>query len=319
MMTDFFSDVQGKQLAKKLRENQEYIPLLKEAAEEISKLDVSDRDFLSNEAYADPESKTFPIHTPEHAILSSLYMQGEPVDEMTKIACEENLAFFGLDIKIKECEDVVEKTASELDALDFVLPHKAKLPIVDLNTYVKSASVFMDSLPSLTFKDKVIGSTQLVKKASELNIESDPLFEKMALKNTIDRNLINMYLDDQFVKTASESYLDIKKTISSLPDRSLENSSIVIKLANAIDEANSGETTDEFFEIFSKTASEKMDEVDGYSINFDNLDMEKLASVIGQEELEHLKSSDGDLGTEVRTYFSSLEEDEQKVIAQNLE
>jgi len=87
---------------------------------EVGTVELQDKSGLTDNAFAWPEEKLYPIYTKEAALLSSVYMEGVEVPAFVVENCIGACAAFGVDVEI----GTMEKTAEEesLAASDFVLP-----------------------------------------------------------------------------------------------------------------------------------------------------------------------------------------------------
>ena len=127
--------------------------------------------------FADPVDKKFPIHTPDHAAVSAVYLykQASQADDDTLQRTADALHEFGLDDLIPLLDGEIEmvKTAAEHD---FLLPSKMKFPVVDEVSLEKTASVVKQHLNVMPVEDRVEIATNLVKVASEFgkNVEELP-------------------------------------------------------------------------------------------------------------------------------------------------
>ena len=128
------------------------------------------------DVFADPVNKKFPVHTPDHAAVSAIYLykQASQADDDTLQRTADALHEFGLDELIPLLDGEIEmvKTAAEHD---FLLPSKMKFPVVDEASLEKTASTVKQYLNVMPVEDRVEVATNLVKVASELGKDKDEL------------------------------------------------------------------------------------------------------------------------------------------------
>ncbi len=186
---------------------------ISERLEKVASVDISSREELSKEAFAWPEEKLFPIYTPEHAMLSSVYLEGnDDVPGFVKEACEEACALFGIDVSIGG----LEKRASEstLGPSDFLLPAAMKLPVVDSDTFAMSRSVLEKTAETLPVDDMVSAYSILIKKASELGLSVSDRERVLGLDGHIVTKVAADEIMDRFLETGDEGYMKVAELLT---------------------------------------------------------------------------------------------------------
>ena len=232
MPIDYQKDKDKRIFRAKLLKYPSFLPLIKEAS--VDSGPIEDVDILTSEAFADPETKSYPIHTRIDAITSSLYMQGEEIPVHIKTACQNMLDAYGIAIQFEEPEEIEKTASAELEEDDFALPHRGKLPIVDKDSLVKSLDIFMSNTNRLSYSDRVIGSTQFIKKASELGIEPDGVLKSMALDGYIDIPVAVKVLFERELTTGDSRYEKVASALSGFEQDVVYDRGNVIQLMSTL-------------------------------------------------------------------------------------
>ena len=182
--------------------------------EKVASINVEDRTDLTKEAFAWPDEKLFPIYTPAHALVSSVYLEGnDDVPVFVKEACEEACALFGMDVEIGGLEKVASEP-EQLSAEDFLLPESRKLPVVDMETFIASKNVLEKVASDLDVRDIVVSHRQLVKKASEVGADVSDREKALGLYGHIDGIAAKSLLHDRYLHTGDNEYVKIAEDIS---------------------------------------------------------------------------------------------------------
>ncbi|MDF1879650.1 hypothetical protein JHD46_08375 [Sulfurimonas sp. SAG-AH-194-C20] len=229
---------------------------------------------LIKEAFADQEKRIFPIHTPADASTSALFIsvQKENIDDLVKIACQEALDEFGIDFTVFskiEVEEGLSKTA-EINSLGsevFLLPSIKKLPVIDRDTLLKSASVFFNNIDSLSIKDKIVGARRLDKFASDFSVSKDeisPIQEQLMMRSPSNLSKLAVYIGDrkELMLEAESDTSECDSLLQKIALKRLENgtdisydsdfgTSIVSELMMLDKNAGIGEHTFPIMEVFN--------------------------------------------------------------------
>jgi hypothetical protein len=244
--------------------------------EKVASLPIDDRNDLTKEAFAWPEEKLFPIYSPAHALVSSVYLEGnDDVPGFVKEACEEACALFGMDVQIGS----LEKTATEpeqLDASDFLLPAQRKLPVVDKDTFRMSASALEKVASDLSPDDLVVANRQLVKKASEFGSEVSDYNLSLGLYGTVDTASARSILFDRKLSTGDNRYEKIASDMTGNTIYSVEKvASLVFDVLSLDKDNNLDKTAEEaILELVHPGAVE-----DVYTIGDEEIPTDKIASI----------------------------------------
>lgn len=266
--------------------NREAISLLKTASVDIDFSDIID------EAFADKENREFPIFSPEMAVTSALYIQGQDVDPLVKEACDNALKEWGVSDLVST--EMLSKEAAENEIPDelFLLSNIKKLPVVDEESLYKSASALKGNIDNLSIPEKIEASMKLYKIATEeYGVKPEDLDENVvryAQEAPCDLNKLAMAVTERYAETHNDKYKSMIQKIASLKqeiggsvsfDKSL-NAGIAFELSSLDKEANVLDIFDPVYDVFNspyiepnsndeeleKSASENTIVVGSYSI-----------------------------------------------------
>ena len=302
MLVDVLNDKNMSVFKKKVGE----IDGIAQRLEKIASLPIEDRDNLTKEAFAWPDEKLFPIYSPEHALISSVYLEGnEDVPYFVKQACEEACALFGFDVKIDSLEKVAEEP-EQLEAEDFLLPAQRKLPVVDADTMRMSKSALEKVASMLPIEDLVVANRQLVKKAEELGESVSDKTLSLGLYGTIDTTTARSILHDRKLMTGDDRYEKIASDMKGDTIYSVNKVADIVFDVVHLDKENN----------FEKTASETILElvtpgvVDNvFQIGEEEIPTEKIASIDAEDWLDIFpRSTVEDLFSEGPLNLSMLKE-----------
>ena len=268
--------------------------------EKVASLNIDNREDLTKEAFAWPEEKLFPIYSPSHALVSSVYLEdNEAVPNFVKEACEEACALFGLDVQIGTLQKVAEEK-EELEASDFLLPAQRKLPAVNSDTLRMSKSALEKVAYMLAPEDLVVANRQLVKKASEFGDAVSDNVLSLGLYGTINSRVAKDILKERKLLTGDNEYEKIASDIKSSHIYSTDKVASLIFDVISLDKKNN----------FEKTAEETILEMvlpgevsDTQFVGDEEFPTEKIASIDAENWLdifsrpvvEELFSNDGEL------------------------
>jgi len=275
---DIYSDPNQETLVKIAQE----LPGTIDRISMVGEIELDDRDDLSENAFAWPEEKMYPIYTKEAALLSSVYLEAADVPEHVKTNCEEACRAFDFGVEIGR----LEKTASEesLDPSDYVLPNREKLPIVDAETYATSERLFLDNLDDFSFDEMVVGARQLVKKASDMNIDSNSDLSRIALTGQLNVDKARALSMDRYSETADPSYLSVAESLSGRSYSSIEKIAEWVVDMNDLDDTNG---------IHSSTLFSAMDPLEKQAaiiLGNEEVSFEKIAQIEYSDWLEVMDS-----------------------------
>lgn len=274
-------DVINDQAQGLLKEKIKIIGFNDERLEKVASLDVPEREELTPEAFAWPEEKMFPIYTPSHALVSSIYLENnDSVPDFVKVACEQACELFGYEIDLSGHYEKTAMDQSEpyapLTPDDYLLPGREKLPIIDSDSYNLSKAEFMNNTQHLTFDEVVVGANQLIKKAELLGKEIDEPMIKLALQGSINTSQLTSYLRDRELLTSDRKYGTITTGFGGETVSSIEKVAAIVKSISILDQENG----------LTKTAAETITDIvnpNGNSnilqIGVDEYSFDKIAEI----------------------------------------
>jgi len=195
-------------------ENSMAVELLKTAS-------ISDSfEDLIDEAFADRENRKFPIYSPDMAVMSALYIQAQDdVPELVKEACQKALDDWGIEgISV----DIKKEASSPDIEIEYLLPSREKLPVVDKETLEKSASALNGVIGSLPIVERIEAANKLYKIATETyGYKKDDLSEEVlrySMSVPCDLNKLASSVSDRYAETHNDEYRNFIKKIAMLKD-----------------------------------------------------------------------------------------------------
>jgi hypothetical protein len=155
------------------------MPKLENFVKEAS-VESSEAQSLPDQAYAWPDERKFPIHTPHHAALSYAYFKA--ASEQMPPYVEANLKK-ALDVYQVPAEVFTEsevKVAEELSDADYLIPDMKLFPIKTAAQVKRAQAQLVDHLQRLDLEHRATACANLVKKAQEFSVELHPEVQKLA-------------------------------------------------------------------------------------------------------------------------------------------
>lgn len=276
VLVDAFNDTNMSVLKSKIAE----IEGAAHRLEKVASLQMDNASDLTKEAFAWPDERLFPIYSPSHALVSSVYLEGnEDVPSFVKEACEEACVLFGLDVQIGSLEKVAEEP-EQLNASDFLLPAQRKFPVVDADTMRMSRSALEKVASMLTPEELVVANRQLVKKAEELGEPVSDNALSLGLYGTIDTTTARSILHDRKLETGDSRYEKIASGMAGNVIYSVGKVADLVFDVLALDEDND----------LDKIASETILDLvypgavdDVYSIGEEEIPTDKIASIDAED------------------------------------
>jgi len=292
--------------------------------EKVASIEDEDADSLSSAAFAWPEERMYPIHTPEHALVSSVYLEGaDDAPDFVKQACEEACALFGYDVHI----GTINKTAEENEALtedDFLLPLMRKLPAVDRETTAMSASVLEKNASLLRPDDVIVASRQLVKKAAQFGVDIDDKFRSLALDGHILTSKAKMVATDRAFETGDDSYIKVASELKGEIVADKKKVADVVFSFIELDDKNgiSKTAADTITSIVEPGSIDEYLDVDGVDIPVDkvaSIDAQDWQELFGRAMTEAL-FNDGELDFNMlKEVTASMSNDEKEALIEFIE
>ena len=277
--------------------------LPKEARAEIQKVDPDvDYSDLIKEAFADEENRMFPLATEEDTVLSAVYFlkQAESIsDGSIKSKISEALSDWGIDYL---SVDTMEKEASVLEQdPDFVLAKRKKLPVVDKDTLLKSASVFSSSINSLSLPERVEGAINLNKFATEYGVPFSSFGEDIgaySLTRGCDLSKLSVSILDRLENVDAESAVKYEEMLTKISGRMKDGELLVNTPEDAMGIASTLIDLDKTAELLSvfdpikdvfnadiqvEEGLEKVASEEAVAIGSYNIPLVKIASMSSEE------------------------------------
>lgn len=294
-VVDVYSDPNQETLVKIAQE----LPEVVDRLSMVGEFEIDNKDDLSENAFAWPEEKMYPIYTKEAALLSSVYLENAEVPQHVIDNCVEACAAFDVSVEIGSFEKVANEDS--LSPSDFVLPGRMKLPVVDESTYVTSERLFMDNLEDFSLDETVVGARQLIKKASDMNIEYDSDLKQLGLTGQLNVSKAQELSMERYSETADAEYLNIGEKLAGQSYSSIEKIAEWVVDVNTLDEAHGITGSTSLFSAIDpieKTASllldntevpfEKIAQIDEGEWT-DVLDRDTVGFLFEEGTLDHVK------------------------------
>lgn len=225
---DQFHDPSLRKLWSLVKDRPAVQSLIKTAAIE----DGSEVDALPNSAFADQDNRLYPIHTPEHAVMSSLYMEKQAsVRDEVKHAVKVALDLY--DITVPAPPQV--KVASEPS---YYLLEDERMYPCDTPEQVKIASDYLyQHHKSMPLETRTEFATSLVKRANDLGVTVDTFIHQNAGNTLTEREKLAEWLEARAYATEDQTvrkgFNKIAGVVKSMP-REIEDRGFQVKLASTI-------------------------------------------------------------------------------------
>ncbi len=256
---------------------------------EVGTVELQDKSGLTDNAFAWPEEKLYPIYTKEAALLSSVYMEGVEVPAFVVENCIGACAAFGVDVEI----GTMEKTAEEesLAASDFVLPGRRKLPVVDASTYTRSEGLFLRNLDDFSIDETIIGAKQLIKKASEIGVSSDDNLQKLSLNGQLNVAHATELSRSRYAETADPEYLSISERLAGQRYSSVEKIAEWVNDLDTADRRNNINTSSAILSVMEPITKEEALLLGNIEIPFEKIaqiDEDEWTDILGRDDVDSL-------------------------------
>jgi len=267
-VVDIYTDLNQETLVKIAQDT----PALASRLSLMDEINLDDKDSLSDQAFAWPEERMYPVYTKEAALLSSVYLEEADVPQHVIDNCVDACSAFDVAIEIGS----IEKVASEdsLNPSDFVLPGRQKLPVVDEETYATSEDIFINNLHDFSLSEKVVGARQLVKKASEMNIAHRDELTQLSLNGQLNVERAQQLSMDRYSATADDQYLFVGEKLAGQRYSGIEKIAEWIVDMSALDEENGIDDSNALF-----GAMDSMEKVAALMIDEEEIPLEKIAQI----------------------------------------
>jgi len=304
ILFDQFTDNQFTGLAVLAREYRSELNFAKTA-----NLDSAEVEKLKDRAFAWPERRMFPIHTPEHTMLSYLYTKlseeiPSEVIEHIKIAAD----IYGITLP----QATITKIAS--DSLYYLLPRQAMYPVSSAEDCVKFAECLPHVIPQLPITDRTVLCERFLKVAEIYSANVPDVVKQLAGEVVTSTRLLKEALEvraNTASKTTKFEYEKLANLMDKLPDevkdykgqRLLVNKIASLDIQEGLDRFWGKKISDPVLSVFNTTKMGEhpmLDMVLGRS-------PQELADVLGEDILPEITDSSGELDPEkVATVIPTL-------------
>jgi hypothetical protein len=202
-------------------------------------VDTDELTTLPDHAFAWPEKRAFPVHSPGHALMSCVYREGaESVPEHVDVALKEACEVYSIDRSLLAAPKVA---SAPPPADDYLLPGIRRLLVRDASQVKVAEQRLLDEGKKLTLEHRAQASARLVQKAAfyGVNLRAETL--KMAGMVVTDTRDLADWLEARAEAAPIEhkdSYQKLAAAARKLPAE-LRDRKEQVKLAEAIQELDS--------------------------------------------------------------------------------
>lgn len=236
-ITDQFSDPAYGTLVALLTEAPALEAYVKEA-----ELDTKEAEALPDTAFAWPEQRKFPIHTPQHVALSYAYAKHAHVlPAPVKQALHDALEVHGLSAESELFRTPGTKEAEASSDEDWLLPEHHLFPCKTAAELERSERLVLDNLQKLDLPSRATACGNLVKRAGELGVKLNPHIERLAGFVVSSTKVARQWLEARAAALPPEAesyklaYLTLAEGLKGQPPE-LRDRPALLKLASAIGE-----------------------------------------------------------------------------------
>jgi hypothetical protein len=236
VLVDQFSDTQSRILYQISQEYPEALQRVKHAS-----VDAVD---LPSSAYAYPEVRRFPMHTPEHAVLSRVYAekQASAVPKHVMDRLDKALGLFGVDMSQTFATTKVAHEQEDLSS--YLLPQYRALVVKTAEHVPVVAEAILQQRHKMNVDTVVVACTELIKRAAALGVDSEDIpsdIFKYAGLTSCDAGVLLDWVETRIGvapgKAASDAYAKIAQVITAQFPASgtIQNRDDLIKIACVIE------------------------------------------------------------------------------------
>jgi len=323
---DQFSDPSFRKLAQIIRRHPESQELIKTA-----EMDPEANGRRPSSAFADPIGRRFPIDTPDHAVLSRLYMEKQAgVDPAVLAACDKALDLYGVDLDLQE--KIATPREQPFDEDDYLLPEIRRMVVKTAEDVRVAADVICQNHRSMDVDSRAQACTRLVKKGVALNIPLPPDILKFAGVTMCDTNTLCDWLGARAAATTDETirwgYDKLANEIKAFPVLCGDRDEL-IKVAAAIGELDEAAGLGQHYDrrlldplrtVFNTTkVADDMLELGGAQVPVEQLlsvDPQVYHDVFGEDLAAEFVDADGGIDLEqLKIILPTVPYDLQKALA----
>lgn len=204
-------------------------------ASAVADIDV-DRESLKtlpDSAFAWPEKRAFPIHSPEHTMLSRVYREGATVPAYVDRALKEASDVYGLNEHLFAGTPAPQtKTAGDA----YLLPERQRLRVTDAREAKTAEEQLRTQAHKLSVTDRARAANRLTEKAAALGVSLRPEIQKMAGMTVTDTRQLADWIDARAAASSDaykDSYQKLASCVRTLPYE-LRDRDLQVKLAEAL-------------------------------------------------------------------------------------
>lgn len=229
-----------------------------EAFTKTASVDASERDTLPDSAFAWPQERKFPLHTPEHAALSFAYTKlSSVIPDGVLSNLRTALDVYGIEAGVFEEKEKVASADKAPPSVDYVLPTFQYLPIKTAADCHSAQDRLAHDLPKLDMTHRATACANLVKLAQEHGVPLRPEFQQLAglvvSSTKVAQDWIQarvVALDKLKVANADllkQAYQKLADGVGSLPPESADRKGL-LKVASVVAELDERAGLDKFYD-----------------------------------------------------------------------
>jgi len=254
---DVYGDKSLRGLVSMLRENPEYYDVLKDV-----EVDYDEQQTLPASSFAYPEERAYPIHDDRMALLSSMYKDFFPPEDLPE-SVNENFkkAEYMYDLKLpkkKDLKTVVKKAAIKEE--DYLIPSLKKFPVRNQKEADFVQKILVKNAQAMGYDHLAEACNNLIEKYASFGAESEdvnPIVYKYAGLTLSKRDFLDASINRRkdFVDTKfHESYDKLAKIVDEMDF----NRNNLLKVASALEEMD---TESQVRHLYDKYIPNPMDSV----------------------------------------------------------
>jgi hypothetical protein len=324
---DQFSDPSFRKLAQIIRRHPETQELIKTA-----EMDPEANGQRPSSAFADSVNRRFPIDTPDHAVLSRLYMEKQAgVSPEVLDACDKALDLYGVELDLEE-KLATTKAAAPFDPDDYLLPEIRRMVVKTAEDVATAADVICQNHRTFDIDSRARACTRLVKKAADHGVPLPPDILKFAGVTMCDVPTLRDWIGARAAATTDPTirwgYDKLASELESFPALCGDRDEL-IKVAAAIGELDEAAGLGQHYDrrlpdplrtVFNTTkVADDMLELAGAQVPVDQLlsiPPEIYQDVFGEDLAAEFVGPDGDIDVEqMKVILPTVPYDLQKALA----
>lgn len=199
-------------------------------------VDVDEISRLPDTAFAWPEKRAYPIHSPGHALMSCAYREGaDGVPSHVDATLKEALDVYGVDASVLARPKVAAAPASDDD---FLLPAIRRLRVTAPGHVKAAEAKLLEEGGRLDLPMLALASARLVHKAAFYGVPLRPETRKMAGMTVTDTRVLRDWIEarqEAAPPDHKDGFRKLAASVSRLPSE-LRDRAVQVKLAGALHE-----------------------------------------------------------------------------------